>query len=172
MKEENFRRYNKFGYCKFGNSCFRRHEDKDCEVKVCLFRHPRKCRFFLEYNYCKFGSYCRFKHEAFSDKKTLQEINKLRKELEAVKLNIIEKETEIKCKEKEIEITETTLKKKYNNLEENMKHLETENNELKQSVKELIEKCETLNNTVAVNDMIHESFKEKVRIKYLYDSNV
>ena len=103
MVQENVCKYNKFGYCKFGNSCFRRHENKvcekeDCEVKLCLFRHPRKCRFFLEYNYCKFGSYCRFKHEVFSDIKTTQNINELRKELK-------EKETEIKCKEKEIKIT-------------------------------------------------------------------
>ena len=42
---------------------------------------------------------------------------------------------------------------------------------MKQRVKKLNEKCETLRNNVAVNDMLHESFKERIRIKYLYDSN-
>ena len=51
------------------------------------------------------------------------------------------------------------------------KNLQTENSQFKQKVKQLEEECETLNNKVAVNDILYESFKERVAEKYGYDSN-
>jgi hypothetical protein len=68
MNCENVCRHNKFGFCKYGNTCRKRHidevcESKDCETKLCPRRHPRSCRFFSEFGRCKFGEFCRFKHE-------------------------------------------------------------------------------------------------------------
>jgi hypothetical protein len=67
MNCENVCRHNKFGYCKFGQTCRKRHTEdicdyKDCEIKLCEKRHPRSCRFYSEFGRCKFGEFCRFKH--------------------------------------------------------------------------------------------------------------
>ena len=52
-----------------------------------------------------------------------------------------------------------------------VKALEMEKDTLETKVRELQEECDCLNNTIQVNDMIHESFKERVRDKYCYDTN-
>ena len=52
-----------------------------------------------------------------------------------------------------------------------VKVLEMEKDTLETKVKELQEECDCLDNTIQVNDMIHESFKERVRDKYCYDTN-
>ena len=165
MRQESFCRYNKFGYCKFGNKCYRRHEDRlcekeHCEVQTCHYRHPRRCRFFFRYNYCKFGTYCKFKHQASDNKNTLKEIEDLKIALEKVNKEIIEKEEEIKRKDDQII-----------SLEEKNKNLDGENLELKNKVQELRQCLENANNTVAENTMLHLDFKERVQEKYGYDSN-
>lgn len=43
--------------------------------------------------------------------------------------------------------------------------------ELRSKIVELEKEIELKNNTIAVNDMLFEDFKERVQIKYLYDSN-
>ena len=42
---------------------------------------------------------------------------------------------------------------------------------MEQKVKDLENECESMNNTIAVSDMLHESFKERMRDKYWYDSD-
>ena len=150
---------------KFVKYCLRRHENKlceneGCEGHSCLFRHPRKCRYFLQYKYCKFGSFCKFKHEAIENHK---EIEELKQALDTVKLKIAEKDQEIKAKENEIASMEE--------IKEKNRNLETENKELKIKVKELQSDLETTRNDLAVNDMLRQDFKERIRDKYGYDSN-
>ena len=157
-------KYNKFGYCKYGNKCFKKHENKvcekeNCEVKFCPLRHPRKCRFFMEYNYCKFGTFCRYKHKEFDDEEFVGKIEKLKTDLLMLEKDIAEKDDEIKVKEMIIK-----------NLQEKEQNLEKENQKLKLEVKDLQSEVAEINNTVAVNDMLHEDFKERVREKYGYDS--
>ena len=60
MEKNNVCNFNKFGYCKFGNTCQRKHvnvtcENKACEISDCFLRHPRECSFFKNFKYCKFG---------------------------------------------------------------------------------------------------------------------
>ena len=66
-----------------------------------------------------------------------------------------------------------------------MKNIEVENINLKAKVEDIEEKLKemtvkidnletenaTLSNTIAVNDMLHEDFKELMKNKYLYDSD-
>ena len=168
MNQENVCRYNQFGYCKFGNTCFRKHENRlcendHCEVQTCLHRHPRRCRFFFEYDYCKFGTYCRFKHEASGNQDTLKEIKDLREALEKVNQKLIEKEEEIKRKDDEIKAIEV--------LQDRVKNIDKENLELKDKVRELQEHLENARHSLAVNDMLQMDFKERVQEKYGYDSN-
>ena len=114
-------KFNKFGYCKFGNKCYKKHENKECEkkncdVKSCPLRHPRKCRFFEEYSYCKFGTFCRFNHKLFNDEESVQQIEKLKTDLQRLETEITEKDDEIKMKQYQIK-----------DLEEKNKNLEIDN---------------------------------------------
>ena len=113
-------------------------------------------------------------------KNNSEEIDTLKIELEKMKEEIGEKD--IKIKEKELEIQE--LEKKFgpqkegeNNLidkidclENRIKNLEKENEDFKSNMKEINEENEKLTNEIAVNDMLFESFKERMRDKYLYNT--
>ena len=61
--------YNKFGHCKFSETCRKLHNkeicrNKTCEIQHCLKRHPRPCKYFQEYKRCKFGEFCSFSHDS------------------------------------------------------------------------------------------------------------
>ena len=86
MNFENVCSHNKFGFCKFGKLCRKRHieelcDNKDCETKLCGKRHPRSCRFYSEFGRCKFGEFCRFKHversESFRNDTEIEELKAL-----------------------------------------------------------------------------------------------
>ena len=69
MSLENVCYHNKFGFCKFGEKCFRHHENKMCEsekysIQNCPLRHPQYCRYIGKFRYCKFGTYCRYRHDS------------------------------------------------------------------------------------------------------------
>ena len=59
--------FNKFGHCKYRETCNKLHnneicEIESCEAKNCTKRHPKNCKFYDIYNRCKFGSFCSFSH--------------------------------------------------------------------------------------------------------------
>ena len=59
-------RHFKFGFCKFGDLCHKRHvkiecEEKDCDIKSCNSRHPKPCTYFQMYGRCKFSP-CFYSH--------------------------------------------------------------------------------------------------------------
>ena len=59
--------YDKFGFCKWENSCKKVHLKETCILEECenksrcQKRHPRPCK-FTERGYCKYGDACRFDH--------------------------------------------------------------------------------------------------------------
>ena len=64
--------YNKFGFCKYGVTCRKKHEElkcenASCEIFDCLKRHPRECRYFRDFKRCKYSDYCRYEHKEISD---------------------------------------------------------------------------------------------------------
>ena len=68
MTMENVCLYNKYGYCKYRNTCHKLHYEEtckaeSCETVHCPMRHPRPCKYFNIYKRCKFGSFCLFTHE-------------------------------------------------------------------------------------------------------------
>ena len=151
-------RFNKFGYCKYGKYCFRKHENEicqnvQCKVQQCRLRHPRKCRYFLQYQYCKFGLFCKFSHDKIEDKETKQ-IEDLKDELESLKKEIDAKELLINEKNQEI----NALIEKH---QFEMKKLEIE------SIKEI----EDIRNDRNVTQMLFDDFKEDMAYKYGYDSS-
>ena len=51
--------YFKFGHCRYGDTCRRRHNKiicakENCEIFNCEQRHPKLCRYFKNYGRCKF----------------------------------------------------------------------------------------------------------------------
>ena len=61
--------HNKFGYCKFQQSCKRKYYIEVCQefevcktIETCLKRHPKRCKKNNSYNGCNFGSDCTYKH--------------------------------------------------------------------------------------------------------------
>ena len=90
MSTENICQFNKFGFCKFKNNCFRKHENRKCdneycEIRECPLRHPSKCRYFVEFNNCKFGTLCKFGHDTIEKGKVDKEIETLQMQLEEVR---------------------------------------------------------------------------------------
>ena len=155
MRSEIICRFNKFGYCKFGERCFRKHESRTCEndgcsISDCDLRHPRKCRYFLEFHYCKFGTFCKFSHKIEENRASKKEIDTLKNEIEKL-------ENKIQLMNKEIEKKAMEIKK----IEE----------EFEAEKKEKDAKIEFYRNEWHVTQMLFDQFKEDMEYKYGYDSN-
>ena len=107
--------YHKYGHCKYSETCRKFHPketcyEHDCEIKECLKRHPKSCKYFDEYQRCKFGEFCSFSH-----------IEKVFKpDIVTIRLDALEE----KMKEKDSEIE--ALNEKLVQLEENNKVLKIE----------------------------------------------
>ena len=59
--------HNKFGHCKFQDTCRHRHvsslcDTDNCEISSCDKRHPRICHYYLNYRRCKFFP-CSYSHD-------------------------------------------------------------------------------------------------------------
>ena len=150
-------RYNKFGYCKFGNHCFRKHENLICEnahcnLVECPLRHPRKCKFFLEFHYCKFGVYCKFSHEKIEN--TSKQIDELKQELKILKQEIQEKVKIINEKDSEIKAM-----------------IEKHVFEIRKVESEDLKEFEAMREDRNVTQMLFDDFKEEMTYKYGYDSS-
>ena len=153
MRRNSVCRFNQFGYCKFGNSCFRKHVNSICENVRCFksdceLRHPKKCRYFFKFRYCKYGEYCRFKHEEIRNDGVDKEIEKSRFEIDKLGKVIETKENEIKYKDIEIRklsLADTAkLKKKAEDFESRNKALELENKHLKETIDELKKRSDNI----------------------------
>ena len=60
--------FNKYGFCKYLETCINFHEkqiceNSKCEVRKCPLRHPKLCKFYRDHGYCKFGEWCYFSHK-------------------------------------------------------------------------------------------------------------
>ena len=109
--EENIQKvcdHNKYGFCKFGDRCRQKHidikcENQTCEIKTCIKRHPKECRYYRSYGRCKFGTYCLYEH--------IDEKNNLREEVDSIKVTLRLLESKMdennESKEKEIHDNET-----------------------------------------------------------------
>jgi hypothetical protein len=78
---------------------------------------------------------------------------------------------EIKLKDEEMEALRTHSQHNKCNLQEIIKNLEAANKLLETKVKDMEKERERFYDTIAVNDMLHESFKERMKDKYKYDSD-
>ena len=112
--------YNKFGYCKYGKNCRRKHvnricQSENCPIEKCSLRHPKKCRYFETFKYCKFNQYCSYSHCETEERSENSKDDEATKkyyediitghlnEIEILKSEIIEKDNEISNMKEEIE---------------------------------------------------------------------
>ena len=168
MKEQ-ICRYNKFGYCKYGDKCHFRHINekcvtKDCKIHDCEKRHPKICIFKRKFGQCKFTTYCRYEHDKASDtfensdkivelENKIENLQQNSKATDTQNLNEIKKETSdkfaaieqkfqsIKDKLEEKESLFQTLENKFKSMEE---VFEKRINDLEKALKQEQKKNETL----------------------------
>ena len=155
--------HNKFGYCKFGGKCFRNHENRVCQnekcnIQGCHLRHPKICWFYRVYENCKFGMYCKFKHE---------KTNSCDKEIKQLKSDLQKCNEKIKAKEDKI----TELERMLNEKKIISNNLTVKVTELSAKIIDLENEIQMKNETIAVNSMLYDDFKERMVDKYLYDSD-
>ncbi len=102
--------FNKFGHCKDGRFCGKRHlndvcERTSCEISNCPLRHPRPCIYFDIYKECRFGKYCSLAHASKETEKDnlFEEITSLRIEGNCLRSKIEQVEKLHNDKGKEID---------------------------------------------------------------------
>ena len=84
--------FNKYGFCKNGNRCWKKHvkeicEKKECNGDGCMKKHPHECKYFRDYRRCKFSEFCAFDHTVHEDP-VVEELKVLKAKLEAVEKEI------------------------------------------------------------------------------------
>ena len=97
-------KFNKNGFCKFGEKCTKMHVNTlcntiNCNKNACRDRHPKSCKYFSQNGYCRFGKDCAFNHKnSIAQTKVVEmeiEVNNLKTEVEFLKNKITESENEI-----------------------------------------------------------------------------
>ena len=133
--------HNKFGYCKYSKTCFKKHikdicDNKSCDVKNCSLRHPKKCLYFKQFHYCKFGDFCLYKHVNIEkDIKYSDRINYLETRLAEKNATIDSLETKLSSLEDMFKRYEKSTETRLTNLEDVLKKQEIEVRDLNVSFK-------------------------------------
>ena len=85
-------KFNQSGFCKFLSHCRKQHvmdicPTNQCNIKTCLLRHPKLCKYFFNSGRCKFNGQCAYLHH--QTKSTVElEISELESKLEEMKTKI------------------------------------------------------------------------------------
>ena len=139
IENQNVCYFNKYGFCKFKLTCRKKHNmeicsNKNCEIRLCSFRHPKSCRYHREIGYCKFGEWCLFNHEDVNRRDIEKAVGNMdvkivdfENNLELVKKSVKEKDSEILKLEERIKISEEKIKF----LEEKITNILKDENKLK-----------------------------------------
>ena len=101
-------KYNKFGYCKFGEKCRKQHNkevclEQSCGISQCNLRHPKVCKYYRNYGRCKFFPFA-FKHEDPGQNSEIVD-----KEIKTLNDKLLALEKAIICKNEEIEELTTKI---------------------------------------------------------------
>ena len=96
--------FNKYGYCKYKETCRKHHVNEKCEnvsfeVAMCRLRHPKFCKFYKNYGYCKFSP-CAFNHK---EETFVRESQKMETEMKALSDKMVALETIISEKNTQIQ---------------------------------------------------------------------
>ena len=120
--------FNKYGFCKYLETCRNFHEkeiceNSQCEVRKCPLRHPKICKFLRDNGYCKFGEFCYFSHK-IKKHTDLTEVKDLKKKVLAMENSAKEKDDLIKKLVHEsnakFENLQNEIEKKFQSFEESL----------------------------------------------------
>ena len=144
--------FNKFGFCKYRETCRKRHIKETCEktlcdISTCTSRHPRICKFFRDLGRCKFDP-CAFLH--VENKNSLES---LVKENEEILQKIAKLDSTIK------DLDEKIIESKH--IQDKLRSVENKLDTFNSSQKEMFEKdslIEKLNRKVST---IEKTLSEK-----------
>ena len=131
-QQDNICKFNQRGFCKFKESCLKRHENKvckdlnECRNKKCQERHPQICKYFDKDKKCRHKEKCAYFHREETDAQ--QKLNEILAYALATQIK------EVADMRNEI----IELKIKVQNLENSnqAKHINKENNEQKNTSEE------------------------------------
>ena len=109
--EEVVCKFQKFGFCKYKESCEKRHLEETCEKlsycesqRKCHKRHPYACKRYVLEGFCKFGSHCAYHHQTLRNLNNESEVNDKVEKLEKKTVNkLTEKILQLESKIKAIE---------------------------------------------------------------------
>ena len=135
MATHNVCLFNKFGYCRYNETCRKLHvnemcEDNSCQFLKCSQRHPKACKWYRKYKRCKFNP-CKFSHKDDLEELKLDNQKALQK-IDDIEIILAEK-NELENKRKEFD-------NKIDNLEKEIKNLETAVVEKEAVAREVIER--------------------------------
>ena len=132
-------KFNQSGFCKFLSQCRKQHvmeicPTNQCNIKTCLLRHPKMCKYFSNSGSCKFNFQCAYLHH--HTKNTVDvEISELESKIKEMESKI----QEIEILQLKLDQHETQLKLlDSDNQKQNEQH-ETKLEDLAQKVKEVSE---------------------------------
>ena len=113
--------HQKFGFCKFKETCKNQHLKEICEdllacpnTKGCHKRHPRECKRYAVERFCRFGDGCAYSHQTQSkvfDTNNHTEIDKKVVELEKKVDKMSDKIVQLETKIKQMELKEGAVHK-------------------------------------------------------------
>ena len=146
MATQNICFFNKYGFCKYMETCRKYHESKKCEnsvceIKDCPLRHPIICKYFKDFGYCKFNEWCKFSHD--------------------VKRDVSKENDEIKNLEEKLTIVETDLKRKSEKI-----------SKLEEDIKEIKYKVSEKDHTVSKINQKFNFLKEKVTLLFDMEAKI
>lgn len=104
-------KFQKFGFCKYKESCKKKHLEETCEKrsscdspKNCQKRHPYACKRYVLEGFCKFGLGCAYHHQTQEKINNESEVNVKVDKLEKTVNELTEKILLLESKIKSIEI--------------------------------------------------------------------
>ena len=178
MAAHNICFYNKYGFCKYLETCRKHHENKkcdkiNCEIRECHLRHPKVCKFFRDLGFCKFSEWCKFSHNI--DKPNSIKNDKIKKLEEKVKTveDALEKNSEKihelnSLKNDEIKKFEDKLKSVEDALEKNSEKIQKFEAEIKDMEVKITNKDQTLSKINKKYNLL----KEKVTLVFDLEGKV
>ena len=146
MAQQNVCGFNKFGYCKYKEACWKIHNDKicekpTCEIRKCNSRHPKNCKFLRGYGYCKYGEWCKFKHKVIEKKDDEEMKNKVHN-LEKL---VVKKEDIEKILSEKIEDLKDIIAKEFVERIKNVEKLIKEKDDIIKALEKRINKMSKIN---------------------------
>ena len=127
---------NKFGYCRYSDSCRYKHvtlvcDEGQCDIQKCEKRHPKICKYYRDFRRCKFTVGCKYKHENNQEKinNLEKQMDKQKEELEEKNAYILQLELRLGEIEKKFKEEQIRTDKRIRDLENANKSKNNEKNE-------------------------------------------